>query len=664
MKIMAPFLLLGLAQIFLSPKLSAQEIPLFGAQVFIEPGQTEEETDLWFKTLKEHGMQICRIRMFESYMLRSDGSWDFSLFDRAFEKAEKYDIKVMGTFFPATEKTDIGGWKFPSDDHQLNQFAEYIKQLTLHFRKYKSLYAWVLINEPGGGLKDNPFSRKMRKPWNQENPEAAYLENGYPVLVDLQNERFKAYMTSWMLDWIAAEVRKYDQNIHLHVNNHAIFSNLPEYDFPFWRTFLNSLGGSAHPSWHFAMFHRDQYALAMSAISEILLSGAGQLPWLMTEIQGGNNTYSSRTPMCPTQEEITQWLWTIIGTQGKGGIFWSLNPRASGVESGEWALLDFQHQPTDRMDAVKKVADCIAANQKLFKNAKKVDPGINLLYIRESLWAENVITTSTPAATDGRKIGLKNLLGYFKAFSEMGIGPNIKAFEEFDFSKDDYVGVSIILANQIVLPQAYVTQLEAFVDNGGKLLVDGLTGFYDEHVHNRFLTGSPYEKLFGGKISEFKYSDKPFYYDLGEQAKVEGRLWMGIIRPFDRTKVMVVKEEACLASRSNFGKGEVVWIPGLLGMAAWENAAPLANFLAEEFKIDNQAFILDRYVPGVLFKSMQAGDDFISVCINKSSDKKTFRLAGVHDDMDAEIIFKNKSGKIAGKSVSIASEETMVIHWK
>jgi len=60
-----------------------------GAQVFIEPGQTQKETEQWFKILKENGMNVCRIRMFESYMHKADGSWDFSLFDRAFLLAEK-----------------------------------------------------------------------------------------------------------------------------------------------------------------------------------------------------------------------------------------------------------------------------------------------------------------------------------------------------------------------------------------------------------------------------------------------------------------------------------------------------------------------------------------------------------------------------------------------
>ena len=257
--------------------ISVDDYPLIGAQVFIEPGQTEEETEGWFRTMRDNGMSVCRIRMFESYM-RKPGGWDFSLFDRAFRLAEKYDIKIIGTFFPLTEKTDIGGWKFPESRAQLNSFAEYIKQMTTHFKQFKSLYAWVLINESGGGLKDNEFSHQMRKEWNRQYPQPEYLENGYPVLVDLQDKRFMNYMTTWMLNWIASEVRKHDKNIHLHVNNHAIFSNIAEYNFPEWRRFLNSLGGSVHASWHFTLFLREEYSLAMSADCELLLSGAGNLP--------------------------------------------------------------------------------------------------------------------------------------------------------------------------------------------------------------------------------------------------------------------------------------------------------------------------------------------------------------------------------------------------
>jgi beta-galactosidase len=91
--------------------------------------------------------------MFESYMTQANGERDFSLFDNAFRSAEKYGIKVFATIFPYTDKTDIGGFKFPRDEQHLQSISLFIKDLTTHFSQFSSLYGWVLINEPGTGGK-------------------------------------------------------------------------------------------------------------------------------------------------------------------------------------------------------------------------------------------------------------------------------------------------------------------------------------------------------------------------------------------------------------------------------------------------------------------------------------------------------------------------------
>ena len=80
------------------------DVPVFGAQIFIEPGQTPADIDNWFRMLKENGMKTTRIRMFESYMHKSDGTWDFSLFDLAFKAADKYGIQRFIVPFSLTLK--------------------------------------------------------------------------------------------------------------------------------------------------------------------------------------------------------------------------------------------------------------------------------------------------------------------------------------------------------------------------------------------------------------------------------------------------------------------------------------------------------------------------------------------------------------------------------
>ena len=140
--------------------------PFIGAQIFIEPGQSQSLIEHWFKTLKDNGMNTCRIRMFESYMSCADGSWDFTLFDYAFQAAAKYGIRIYATLFPTTDKTDIGGWKFPVDEVQKESFAGFIKALVTHYKDFPALYGWVLINEPGiDKLPDTPFVNQMRVEW-------------------------------------------------------------------------------------------------------------------------------------------------------------------------------------------------------------------------------------------------------------------------------------------------------------------------------------------------------------------------------------------------------------------------------------------------------------------------------------------------------------------
>jgi len=114
------------------------------------------------------------------------------------------------------------------------------------------------------------------------------------------------------LNWIADEIAKYDTGHDIHVNNHHIFENIAEYDFPSWRKFLTSLGASVHPSLHFVYFNRPQYAMALSANCNIIRSGAGHLPFYITKLQRGNNTCSGMNPFCPTDKEITQWLWVGV----------------------------------------------------------------------------------------------------------------------------------------------------------------------------------------------------------------------------------------------------------------------------------------------------------------------------------------------------------------
>ena len=627
--------------------------PFIGAQIFIEPGQSQSLIEHWFKTLKDNGMNTCRIRMFESYMSCADGSWDFTLFDYAFQAAAKYGIRIYATLFPTTDKTDIGGWKFPVDEVQKESFAGFIKALVTHYKDFPALYGWVLINEPGiDKLPDTPFVNQMRVEWERSHSAKEFKANGYPILIDTRNQQFHTYLNTFFLKWIADEIRKYDTRHDIHVNNHAIFQNYAQYDFPEWRTFLSSLGGSAHASWHFGYFDRQQYALAMLANAEIIRSGAGNLPWFMTELQGGNNTYSGLNAMCPTQEEIMQWLWIILGCEGKGSIFWMFNPRSSGIEAGEWAMIDFQGRPTERLLAAKKVSEVWAANVDIFKNLRVAPSGIDIIYFKESLWAENLMALKKDKYT-GRQPGavIKSPLACFKALTERGLNVGLKDINEYDFTQKDYNGKSIVISNQISIPVKYRELLETFVARGGTLLIEGLSAFFDENLHNTMNTGFVFEKLFGGNISEFILRDNLFTVEI-DGHQLPAHLWNG----------KIVGQEASV-SQHLFGKGRVIWLPSTVALGAWVSGdyKPLSDYLFSVLPHSSTTVSFDRHYSNMLMRTLDWGKEKLIICINKSSKEENVLLNNTGELKLGKEIYSGKGCRISDNKLTMSPEGILVV---
>lgn len=652
-------------QLAFSININNESEPFLGAQVIIECGQTPEDIDALFATLKQHNMTFCRIRMFESYMHDGAGNWDFKVFDYAFESAKRHNIMIFATLFPMVEFTNIGGFKFPGSQEHLNSIAEYIKQVVTHFKTYPSFAGWVLINEIGTGKAplSKPFTARKFAEWQKVDSVKPFLPNGKPVM-QFQEERFLLYYNTWYLGWLKSEVRKYDTKSHLHVNTHAIFDTYSEYDFPKWRTILDSFGGSAHAGWHFGYFTRNNYHYAMAANSEILRSGAGGKPWIMTELQGGNNIWSGGHPMCPTKNEIEQWVWTVIGSGGKGLIFWSLNARTAGLEAGEWALLDLQNQPTDRLETVSKVAATIKQRANLFSSARVQESGVNILYTRESLWSEQRAETSGSDYA-GRKPGaaIKSVIGFYESLAQMGIQANIKCIDEFNFEVSDNSGKVIILPHQIAVSASYAPLLEKFAKKGGLVIVEGLTAFYSEHMQLQLSQNEAFRSLLGGYMKDVKMLEQNNYIKLESQkVTLPFHWWQTTINSQKSSVLAKTPEGHPLVTTYSIGQGRVVWLPSLVALQAREtkNYKPLTEFLSNLVCPFLAPGVLhfDRPHEQVLMLQLNSDNQTIIILINKATKKQTIALNTNQMLFDECIYPQHKKTKRT--KIEIQPEETVV----
>src|SRR5690554_2298751 len=84
--------------IFVPMLLSTQNLPELGAQVWLEPSDSDEEIDLWFKTMADHNLKVGGLFIMWNYVEPTPGNWDFSLYDKAFNVADKYKVGIVATF--------------------------------------------------------------------------------------------------------------------------------------------------------------------------------------------------------------------------------------------------------------------------------------------------------------------------------------------------------------------------------------------------------------------------------------------------------------------------------------------------------------------------------------------------------------------------------------
>ena len=639
---------------------AGNDVPAIGAQVFIEPGQTAERVDGWFASMQECGMTVCRIRMFEAYCHGPQG-WDFSLFDRAFDSAARHGVRVFATIFPDMEGNGIGGFKFPVDAAHEKTVNAFTDALVAHFKDHPALQAWVLINEPGveGVLPDEPFTNERFAAWKAAHPHEEFTPKGYPALVHFDTERFLLEYNTTYLESIAERIRAIDAVHDIHVNNHQIFRNAAEYDFPAWRRFLTSLGASAHPSWHFGYFDRSRYGVAMAANCDIIRSGAGEIPWWITELQAGNNTYSAFNAFCPTPAELVRWMWTGLGNGAKGVIFWTLNPRSVGGEAGEWALLDMQGGLSERTLAAKGVASALQENTSLFSEAAPLDSPVSVLYSRESLWAEKQVQLGNPddPAYEGRHEGgvMKSAVAMYEALMGLGIKPLLGEMSEYDWNRDSYKGRCIILAGQVCVPSCYYAPLRDFVAKGGKLIVEGLSFYYDEYMHDVFGLGFPLAGVFGGTLKEAFCTPGDREMKFGSR-NLPVHLWDGVLDNGERIL------------RHAYGEGSVTWIPSMVGLGAVRSgrSKELASFLAAELPSVDITLKFKRFREGFTLQVMRSGKGYITVVSNNSVRSRRVRFDTSLKTVENIYTFVPGNGRASAcrRSLRVPAGATVVTYWE
>jgi len=407
-------------------------------------------------------MPVARIFVMWSYLETGPEQWDYSLYDQVFRAAEKYHVRIVTTLTPGgpppfLKGNGTQGAGYPPTEEARAAAAEYILKVVDRYKNSPALDTWLLVNEPGIAPASNPLAVAEFRVWLQKQyagigPLNQSWGTAYGSFAEAtphgdagdfasKNREidwldfWRTYQTE-QLQWIEQQVRLHDANpAHgMHVNPHALISNMAGLsdDLASWRPFLDSLGCSIHPAWHFGLLNRNQYALGVSYINDLVQGSSEPKPHWVTELQGGNNIYSSTKPMDPTADDIGQWVWTSIGAGADRVIFWLLNARRQGTEAAEWSLLDFQQRPSRRLETASAIAEIIDSHEDFFRGAHVLESPVTVIL---SLETETLEEQYHDADYPGRDSNAHLLaaLGMYQALSQIGVPPRVKLFGDYDW---------------------------------------------------------------------------------------------------------------------------------------------------------------------------------------------------------------------------------------
>jgi beta-galactosidase len=668
-----------------------------GAEIWIEPGQTKQEIDNWFKLSANNHMYSVRLFIMWNYIEISPGIFDFTQYDWAFEAANKYGIDIEATLCAIHGPVHVSE-KFQgrpqfnelfSSEYVMDKSAVYIEKTVNRYKNNKALGSWWILNEPRRFDPNSVLAKSKLQEWVKAKYNTIDVVNklwikNYSDFLQIEYDplwekgsyfywpipsvdwyQFQRDFLTYNLKWISERIRESDKKTIITLNPANVFESAHQYDLPAYDSFNNVLGASMHASWQLRFMQRNQYGYAVAGISEILRGAAPEGRFWISELQGGNNIWSGKTPMCPDSLDLAQWIWTGIGSGARKVVYWSLNYRRQGIEAGEWGLFGFGNEETDRSRVTKKMNIVLEKYKVFFKTAKPYKSKISLILSPETMRVLlHIDSFDAGMRLFDKNAHLKSILMWYVALSEMGYQVDIRYLNDYEWESDEQNRVAIF-ANTVALPTEVIPEIEQFVSNNNKVILEGLSGFFDEYETNTFLGKFKLENLLGGRMADLCLKDSINIFRLNNLSVDlpaygwEPRLCLTTAQPVGFNNNYII------ASRNKFGLGESLWLPACFSLGALpDNTLPLSNLADSELNkyLTNQPFYFKKNTAGALLRILQSGDKYITVLTNNRKQEISVELIN-NLKLQPKIIYGNISNA-KSKRIKLQDRETIVILWE
>ncbi len=305
---------------------------------------------------------------------------------------------------------------------------------------------------------------------------------------------------------------------------------------------LGSFYPSIHLAWHFEEvdFEIVRPVYMQASLVQDWMKGGWTAAW---ESTGGPQHLSGAkgwTPEAAVETAgftvdggvMTQLMLSYLAAGFRGFGFWCWNARTAGLEAGEYALLDRNLEPSSRALQAGRIGHAAQRlRDELWQTRKEPVVGLFQDFENDAMWA----ALSVHNRDKYRHTPVQARIGAARALIDANVPwEHVTAGDLRSGLAARYK--SIYLPAVLNLPADLVDILAAYVEAGGRLVLDLPGAWLDEY--GRLLAtgpGTPFERIFGCTVRDMQYARNV-------PRSIEGRPLGSFVADLGLTKAKVVLE--------------------------------------------------------------------------------------------------------------------------
>jgi beta-galactosidase len=385
-------------------------------------------------------------------------------------------------------------------------------------------------------------------------------------------------------------------------------------------------------------------------------------------MQGGNNIFSGKSPICPDRNDIAQWVWASVGTGARKVIYWSTNYRRQSGEAGEWGVFGFKGEDTERSLVTKEINEVLERHGDFFAESKPELSNVTILLSPETQRMLRHIRSNHVGVREWDIMAqIRTSFMWFEALLELGGQPQMRYMSDYEWEKRGK-GDAVIIANAAAMPSDIIPRIEKFVERGGRVIIEGLTGFYDEKSYCSTLHNFGLKRLVGGLFEDIRLRETAQHFDIKGIGNIQGHAWLPTVRATATTAAVIGRgaDGKAVALHNRLGDGEVWWLTPSISMscAARNDSAELAKVCKELLgdKVAEQPFRLAKFADGAILRTLRKGEEYITILTNNKRTHCPLQIVAPKG-LKATPIFGSAKLSKSGK-VTLGDRETLVVHWR